>query len=111
MVDKSENGVYNEYRKRQDLKWLCQNKGIKKITLTLVGGGYFFMVIIMNSTKANIKISYSIAHPPPFVDSNSKEWLLCKWSFGWHNRPVFALFSILPLTSDFSDFYIILYLS
>ncbi len=41
------------------------------------GGRYFFMVIIINSTNANINISYSIAHPPPFIDSDSKEWLLC----------------------------------
>ena len=38
------------------------------------------MVKMINSTKANIKISCSIAHLPPFVDSNSKEWLLCRWS-------------------------------
>ena len=44
-----------------------------EVTLILVGGGYFFMDRIMNSTKANIKISCSIAHLPPFVDSNSKE--------------------------------------
>ncbi len=41
-----------------------------KIAQTRQSGGYFFMDSIMNSTKANIKISYSIAHPPPFVDSN-----------------------------------------
>ena len=23
----------------------------------------------------------------------------------WHNRPAFTLFSVLPLTSDFSDFF------
>ena len=75
----------------------------KKITLHLTVGVIFFMVIIMNSTKANINISYSIAHPPPFVDSNSKEQLLCKWSYGWHNRPAFTLFLVSPLTSDCSD--------
>ncbi len=48
-------------------------KGLLKNNATLDGGRYFFMVIIMNSTKANINISYSIVHPPPFVDSNSKE--------------------------------------
>ena len=50
-----------------------KNIVIKITLLALVGWRYFFMVIIMNSTKANINISYSIAHPPPFVDSNSKE--------------------------------------
>ena len=105
-------------------------KGLLKNNATLDGGRYFFMDNTMNSTKANIKISCSIAHPPPSVDSNSKSGYYVngvmdgitaqllsskcqrKQVFGHSCMGVVSkckiwtppqLFLVLPFSSDYSD--------
>lgn len=65
------------------------------------------MVKMINSTKANIKISCSIAHLPPFVDSNSKEWLLCRWSTDDITAQRSAVISLTFSAGCTSDYFIL----
>ena len=65
----------------------------------LAGGGYltFIVSVIKNTTtKIKILIMYLSITTTSFSD-------LKKSVRGWHNRPAFTLFSVLPLTSDYSD--------
>ena len=88
-IDKFNFARYNNYRKRQNLKRLCQRVLFKNNVL-LGGGRYFFM--------ANTSVISASRYIIMYTKSISYHLLSRRW---WHNRPVFTLFSDLPCRNYF----------